>query len=92
MAISDPTTTVLGLPLKATGHVALAKSFKRAMTLIDSAIAALQGGTGIDATEITYTADDSNSTQAERSVAAELDALRARLTRVEGRVDSNSQG
>jgi len=88
MAVSDPQTTNFGLPLKVLGIFALQRTVKRGFEMIDE----LLGGQGtFNAENIDYTANDSNSTQATRSVAAELDALRARLATLEaGVIGSNS--
>lgn len=93
MAIAQEKTTTLQLPLAAQGHVALMRSYRAAMVLIDSAIAALQGGSGISAAELLYDSGnpgDSNSVQT--TVQGALDDLYSRVHRLEGRVDSNSQG
>lgn len=90
MARADTNVTPnLRLPLRTTGSVAFAASFKAAMRLIDSLFS---NGGQIDASNIPYLTDDSNSTAAETNVSAELDALRARVARLEGRTDSNSAG
>lgn len=90
--VARPTETPnLKLPLRANGIQAFKNSFRAAMNKLDTLLAGLGDGV-LNATDITYSADDSNSTQADRSVSAELDALRARVTRLEGRSDSNSQG
>jgi len=92
MSRPTKTTTVLGLPLDVHGVVRLQNAVKRGFTLLDAAIAALQGGSGIIATEITYDSGnpgDSNSTAT--TVGGALDdlyskvtALTARVTEIEG--------
>jgi len=84
-------TPILGLLLRTTGIVAFAQSFKKNMVLIENAIAALQGGTGITADEVVYNGSvDSNS--GADTVAAALDDLYTKYAALEARTDSNSAG
>lgn len=42
MAVQDPQTANIALPLKVSGHVALQKSVKRGFEIIDTEIAAIK--------------------------------------------------
>lgn len=92
MSRANPKTTFLELPLNVAGHVALQNSVKRGFELIDAFAQAISAGTGLIASEITYDPGESNSAEAVTTVQGALDDIYNRLIRVEGRVDSNSQG
>lgn len=86
-------TTNLGLPLRTTGSVQLGFSFRKAMVMIDTAIANIQAGVGLRAEEIAYdSGNPGDSNSGATTVAGALDDIYAQLNVLNAKTDSNSAG